>query len=265
MKRTVLGALAMFILLACLTSCVPTVSPDEYNALEQEYTALEQEHTALKRELDDAQHEINKLTEDLAAVKAGYADLLKGTGQSILKNPSWAELRNFLKLDDTDTLTYDKSNFDCDGFAITLRDHAWSYGLRCAYVQIEFTGEFIGHSLNAFQTTDIGVVYVDDGEHDTIAYVQTGKPYGVIEVDQVELEHIVCEGEPAAFWSPLQRTTHPNPFSYDYYESYQRRAEFLGQTIDAYNEAVDKFNKGLGDYSFSQLTNWSENIEALRA
>ncbi|MFC2003551.1 hypothetical protein ACFLV4_06395 [Chloroflexota bacterium] len=232
--------------------------------MKQEYSLLKQEYDALKTELRNAQHKINELIADLATEKATYANLLKGAEQATLRNPSWAELKAFLDLDDTDSLTYDEDTFDCSGFAITLRDRAWKYGLRCAYVKVRFMEEAIGHTLNAFQTTDKGLVYVDAIENDTIAYVQVGKAYGTIVVDRVKPEYIVCPEDPAKFWGPFTRATHHNPFSYEYYDSYQQRREFLDKGIEAYNEAAENFNKGVGTYTASQLRSWGENLNALK-
>ena len=62
----------------------------------------------------------------------------------------------------------------------------------------------------------------------------------------------------------MNYTTHPSPFSYSYFEEYQRRVKFLNETIKAYNKAVEEYNKGEGNYSYSQLQKWRENIEALK-
>ncbi|MFN3621280.1 MAG: hypothetical protein ACK4TI_00120 [Nitrososphaerales archaeon] len=55
-----------------------------------------------------------------------------------LRNPSWQELVAFLKEDKTDAFIYRAGEFDCSGFAITLRDHAIAQGFRCAYIEVEF-------------------------------------------------------------------------------------------------------------------------------
>jgi hypothetical protein len=43
-----------------------------------------------------------------------------------------------------------------------LQNHAEEAGWRCAWVAIEFSGQSAGHALNAFQTTDRGLVFIDD-------------------------------------------------------------------------------------------------------
>ncbi len=269
MKRTLSITLILGSLLFFLSSCAPGVSPDEYRALQAE--------------LDGAQHEIGEMAEDLAQLEAdyqglqddyaslqgdyqssqtSYRKLLERLEQSALVDISWPELKEFLEQDDTDRLTYVENGFDCSGFAITLRDSAARCGIRCAYVEIEFFVEG-GHALDAFETTDRGLVYVDSIEADQIAYVKLNELYGVISLDGVKSECIACSGDPARFWGPLNYMTHSNPFSYSYYPDYQRRVKFYGESIEAYNEAVEKYNSGSKKWSYAQLTAWLDNIEAL--
>ena len=51
-------------------------------------------------------------------------------------------------------------------------------GIRAAEVQVTLVGENVGHALNAFLTTDKGLVYVDDTEApDKIARIETYQTY----------------------------------------------------------------------------------------
>ena len=269
MRRILSVTLTLVGLPFFLSSCAPGVSPDEYRTLQAE--------------LDGAQHEIGEITEDLAQLEAdyqglqddyaslqsdcqssqtSYQKLLERLEQSALVDISWPELKEFLEQDDTDRLAYVENGFDCSGFAITLRDSAARCGIRCAYVEIEFAVEG-GHALDAFETTDRGLVYVDSIEADQIAYVKLNELYGVISLDGVKSECIACSGDPAEFWGPLGYMTHSNPFRYSYYPDYQRRVKFYGDSIEAYNEAVEKYNGGSKKWSYAQLTAWLDNIEAL--
>jgi hypothetical protein len=107
-------------------------------------------------------------------------------------NPSYAQLINFLQNDTTDEYPYittnkpegyyygtaeshvdltrikniingtsEPSNPDvCADFAERLHNDAEMDGIRCAYVSLELsTG---GHAIDAFQTTDRGLIYIDD-------------------------------------------------------------------------------------------------------
>jgi hypothetical protein len=77
-------------------------------------------------------------------------------------NPTWDQLLNFLRSDDTDRQTYVPDSFVCGDFAQMLQNHAEEAGWRCAWVAIELSEPSASHALNAFQTTDRGLVFIDD-------------------------------------------------------------------------------------------------------
>jgi len=81
-------------------------------------------------------------------------------------NPSWSELKAFLQSDQTDRRNYVSGVFTCGDFAELLHNNAEAAGIRAAIVAIELrpTGMVEGvtnHSLNAFETTDKGLMYID--------------------------------------------------------------------------------------------------------
>jgi len=82
------------------------------------------------------------------------------------KNPARAELKAFLKADQTDRRAYINGKFTCGDFAEMLHNNAEAAGIRTAIVAIELKPAglaegVINHSLNAFETTDHGMMYVD--------------------------------------------------------------------------------------------------------
>jgi hypothetical protein len=83
-------------------------------------------------------------------------------------NPTMAELKAFLKDDQTENYAYSATSFVCTNYAVMLHDNAEAHGIRCALVGIEYATPNGGHALNAFETTDEGLVFVDD----------TGASYG---------------------------------------------------------------------------------------
>jgi hypothetical protein len=129
------------------------------------------------------------------------------------KNPTYSELLNFLRLDNTDEYPYHyvislggfyfgtaESNVNlirikniidgietpddpniCADFAERLHNNAEIAGIRCGYVIIDS----INHSLNVFETTDKGIVFIDDtgitsfgpSNCDKIVDVEIGKQY----------------------------------------------------------------------------------------
>jgi hypothetical protein len=107
---------------------------------------------------------------------SGNINISKGNGEKVRlinnrdsKDPTWEELLVFLKEDKTDEIQY-TSTFVCADFAETLHNNAEKKGIRCGFVAVG-TGEYrspgpisitIGsHALNAFQTVDRGLVYID--------------------------------------------------------------------------------------------------------
>jgi hypothetical protein len=103
------------------------------------------------------------------------------------EDPTWDELRTFLSDDGTDELTYDTSSFVCADFAEMLHNNAEEAGIRAAYISMTLQ-DYSGsqpHALNAFNTTDRGLIYIDDTgtigyypcSADKIVIVEIGREY----------------------------------------------------------------------------------------
>ena len=114
--------------------------------------------------------------------------------EPVLRNPSWAELKDFLYEDDTDEMEYVYPTTVCYHFAERLQKNTKSEGWRCALVTVWLEGypDWYGygipsntsHALNAFETTDRGLVYIDctaapgySGNADKIVDVKVGEQY----------------------------------------------------------------------------------------
>jgi hypothetical protein len=80
------------------------------------------------------------------------------------RNPTWAELKTFLQNDATEKHAYITGKYTCGDFAETLHNNAEAAGIRTGLVAIELQkdGVIINHSLNMFETTDRGLVYIDN-------------------------------------------------------------------------------------------------------
>jgi len=102
------------------------------------------------------------------------------------KNPTWKELKSFLAQDQTEKHAYIEGVYDCSQFSRDVHNNAEAAGIRAAEVQVTFKNEPVGHALNAFITTDYGLVYIDCTETpDRIAHAKTGKEYRSIDADWV--------------------------------------------------------------------------------
>lgn len=123
------------------------------------------------------------------------------TINSTAANPTWQQLITFLLTDPTDNGIYRESTFNCANFAEMLHNNAEAAGIKAAFVAVLYQDEEEGHALNAFRTTDKGLVYVDctgptprqrlyeqlyqsPREWDRIAYVKKGEEYGMVSIDR---------------------------------------------------------------------------------
>ena len=127
-------------------------------------------------------------------------------------DPTMAELKAFLKRDRTNSFIYVNGSFDCNSFAIMLHDNAEANSIRCGFVCVRFNGSCAGHALNAFQTTDDGLVFVDDtgtpkgNGKDSFVKINIGYPVSEVPVfksDSLSLVYLWCK-EPVStgviFW-----------------------------------------------------------------
>jgi len=109
-----------------------------------------------------------------ANVRIGNRYVKGGDGHDILlinnpnaTNPTWQELVNFLRSDNTDKIKYEKDEFICGDFAERLHNNAEKAGIKSAVVCIVLgpSSEYpngSGHALNAFDVIGRGVIFVDD-------------------------------------------------------------------------------------------------------
>ncbi len=92
----------------------------------------------------------------------------------VLRDPTYQEAVGFVASDLTDRRPYDRSSA-CVAFAEEFRSNANKAGLRCAYVVVYFP-ESYSHALNAFNTTDHGLVFVEPQSDEMFSLV-VGAPY----------------------------------------------------------------------------------------
>lgn len=178
------------------------------------------------------------------------------------RDPTYSQLFQFLKKDLTDQNAYSETQYNCVDFAKDLHDHAESKGIKSAWVGIDFVGQEVGHALNAFDTTDRGLVFIDvtgggfeqilildfleiDESWDRVAYVEIGKAYGVIDLEE----------------SP--GTT------YDEFVIFQESCSELMIEVNKFNADVNAYNAALTNNNYSMgvlnkwkgdLANWEDNL-----
>jgi hypothetical protein len=165
------------------------------------------------------------------------------------QNPTWQQLVEFIASDNTDSKAYDLKTFPCGAFAEEVHNNAEAHGIRAAWVAVDFEDDSIGHALNAFETTDRGLVYVDctgnraqnvpvqvEGEdvskaygvlksNDSVAYLQVGKEYGLVSISVAA--------------SP----------DYSYYVKYRDSLSKFKSDLAGYNERVKEYNAEVKEYN----------------
>jgi hypothetical protein len=178
-------------------------------------------------------------------------------------NPTYEELLLFIGIDDTDQKDYIPLSYVCGDFAETLHNNAEEFGYKTAYVTVTFEEDVEMHALNAFETVDKGLVYVDCtgrniftphyfGEPvidscDKIAYIEVGEVYGCISAD---------------------KATSPD---YSFYETYSAKWDAYNERLESYNEEVESYNEALGgrtsleEPEYSEFLRWSEELEQEKA
>ena len=205
----------------------------------------------------------------------------------LINNPdatdhTFAELIAFVKEDPTDEHYYATDvdvyvgaaevPYVCSDFAEDVHNNAEAAGIRAAWVSIDFEGDDKGHALNAFETTDRGLVYIDctgkgslrlrvpydpydlvkteqgislmesnPSSWDKVAYVEIGKEYGLIPLDQAE--------------SP----------SYSFYEEYERKWQRYERLLNDYNDEVAQYNQEIEGRIYYEGTPELASIEAWEA
>jgi len=175
-------------------------------------------------------------------------------------NSTWSELKAFLKSDNTEEKVRSEgffTSFAYGDYAEMLHNNAEKSGIRAAVVALHFTdGNF--RIIDAFYTTDMGLVYIDDTglslddrmassdwmrSEDRVAYVVEGQKFGLISLDVV---------------------TSP---SYDFYVDYETKIAEYDKRVESYNADVNAYNSALGgreyleEPEYTKFKHWYDRLE----
>lgn len=127
--------------------------------VDDELEALQAELATVEIALNGSKELVESLEDELSNLQVNYARLTTGYGY-VLRDPSYREMMDFLKQDQTSEREYVANEYICVDFAADVKANALEEGIRCAYVVIEYLGT-TGHAIVAFDTTDRGLVYVE--------------------------------------------------------------------------------------------------------
>jgi hypothetical protein len=147
-------------------------------------------------------------------VVGGDGEPIELTDNPNATDPTYAELLAFLEADQIDEYSYivgpPKVAYICADFARDVHNNAEAAGIRAAWVGIDLEGQAEGHALNAFQTTDRGLVFIDctgvglwdeTGDRtcwDRRAYVEVGQPYQVAFIERAQTRFKFLVSQPYA-------------------------------------------------------------------
>ncbi len=190
----------------------------------------------------------------------GHPLVLKPNPDAV--DPTFAELVAFIEQDPTDRHPYVDGQYVCADFAADVYNHAEAAGIRAGWVGVTFENATVGHAVNAFRTTDRGLVYIDctngasadpqdaPGSWDMVAYLEDGKAYGVIPLDQV-----VATG------------LDYYPLTYDYYAEREAAWQSYAAELDSFNTSVAAFNAATEDHTYiigtaayDRMIDWKDQL-----
>lgn len=100
------------------------------------------------------------------------------------KPVSYLRVVDFLEEDQTDKAEYSDQFFDCVSYSRVVKENASKKGIKCGFVTLDLEkgGGHIGHTANAFETTDRGVVYFSSQSDTDVGELRVGGTYQLEEV-----------------------------------------------------------------------------------
>ncbi len=186
-------------------------------------------------------------------------DLINVANNPLAKDPSWQELMSFIKSDGTDAKPYIPDVFICGAFAEQVQHNAEAAGIRSAIVFINFADSRIGHALNAFKTTDKGLVYIDCtgtglqvtrgsssqsySSWDKIAYLVKNREYGLLGITNISSTDYTFYEKAKADW-----------------DSYEQRLDAYYSDVERYNAEIAGRIYYFGTPDWQRIMQWESNL-----
>lgn len=253
-----------FTLLAIIPSVIFCL-PEDIHAAPQHSFATKSEcavrYADLKTQCKDVQSKLAKAQNEIARLEREN-EALRAKAQA-LHDPTWEQVKALVLEDEGGSRTYKDQKYNCENFALALRDAAQDRGFDAGYVSLSYEDESIGHALNAFDTLDHGLIYVEP-QKDQIAYVKVGKPFGTIPIEAVKHRFLLCPKNPNDLVDSIGSSTYLGRlFDHAFYENHQKRQACADAALTAYNNAVDDYNRGISQYTSRQIKSWLTNLNLL--
>jgi len=186
----------------------------------------------------------------------GFRVVLENNPDAV--DPTWDQVVAFLKADRTDQMEYVEDDFMCGAFAQDVHNNAEKVGIRAAWVGVDLAGQPTGHAVNAFNTTDRGLVFTDSTgrtaeEHLLELHKLEAEANGGVSVTEGDRVAYVEKGRELNF---ISLSVNPSP-DYEYYEKYrikcrdfEAKVTGFNKKVEAYNAEVEEFNRWVQDRTF---------------
>jgi hypothetical protein len=119
-----------------------------------------------------AAYYIGYMRGDSSGYEEGYNNgVVAGVGTGYdFRDPTYSEMKRFLREDDTDKNEYSEESYSCTDFAAGLNNNAAQLGYNTAYVYIAYS-DGTGHAIAAFQTVDKGLIFIEPQFDDEVQVV----------------------------------------------------------------------------------------------
>lgn len=150
-------------------------------------------------------------------------------------------------------------DYVCSDFAEDVHNNAEAAGIRAAWVSIDFEGNDEGHACNAFETTDRVLVYIDctGGKRGSVYFPALDKYLDVSPLEdymkQLKTPGYVPELEPASYDTiayieigeeyGLIDIAKAKSLSYSFYEEYKQKWQEYESKLETYNREVERYNQ----------------------
>jgi len=138
------------------------IADDSVAQTQEDLSSARQELNSFELTISSLESKLELYEDTWGLIASGIQPPFQGTylvSNETATNPTWEQLSDFLLRDKTDRNTYVPGVYTCGDFARDVHNKAQRTGIRAAYVTLELPSGH--HSLNAFQTTNRALVFID--------------------------------------------------------------------------------------------------------
>lgn len=171
-----------------LISIIIIIVAVEYQHIKQEKIDMEIEIEKTLDELGDKTIELqivdNKLQENVSRLLLAHdrlkesnseLDKLRSGNRYEMHDPTYIEVKDFIRQDKTEKIPYDDETFICADYASVVNNNAEDIGMRCCYIALNFEED--GHSLVGFNTIDKGMIFIEPQSDEWVKNLEVGNDY----------------------------------------------------------------------------------------